>query len=68
MIYSINTCEMLSSSIMRYNKYINITFKSTKKLSFNKNWQVQPNLAQDYETLHLMMGSKDFFVVDILAG
>ena len=54
MIYSIDICEMLSS-IMGYNMYINVTFKFTKKFPFGEKWQFGPNLAQDYEILHLLM-------------
>ena len=53
-IQSIHICEMLST-IIRYNRKINVTFKLTRRFPFEENWQFRPHLAYDYATLHLMM-------------
>ena len=60
MIHFIDNCKMLSS-IMASNSQINVTFRFTKKFPFEENWQFEPNLAQYYATLCLMIKSKDIF-------
>ena len=45
---------------MLHNRWMNIRFKFTKKFSHGEKWQFGPNLAQDYEILHLMCDQKIF--------
>ena len=52
--YFIDICQMLSS-LMGYNRQINVTFKFTKKFFFGENWQFGPTSAQDYATLYQMI-------------